>query len=324
MKILNKSLKIAFFNPGLDERGSCIALFDYAYYNQTLLHNKSIIVLPSQTRSVNHQAIVHKFLNHFPLYYFDNMNDLEDTLKKEGCNALYAIKYGTLDGIILNSIPTLVHCVFDLSQPHGLVYAAVSQNLAKKFNKTEFVPHMIGLKVEKGDMRRDLNIPQDAMVYSRMGGLDTFNISFVHQAIRDILNKKDNVWFTFVGTPCFVTHSRVIYINKIINPSEKSRFINTCNAMIHGSTLGETFGIAIGEYSIHNKPVITYSGPVMNDAYRDILGDKAYYYKNKEELDLIFEKEEFRGDKNEYRYIYKDYNPERVMGIFQDVFLSKI
>ena len=37
---------------------------------------------------------------------------------------------------------TCVHCVFDLSEPHGDIYAAVSETLAKKYNKTVFVPHM--------------------------------------------------------------------------------------------------------------------------------------------------------------------------------------
>lgn len=37
-------MKIAFFDNYLTERGTTVSLFDYAYYNETLLNNKSFII----------------------------------------------------------------------------------------------------------------------------------------------------------------------------------------------------------------------------------------------------------------------------------------
>ena len=43
---------------------------------------------------------------------------------------------------------------------------------------------------------------------------------------------------------------------KWIIKKHKSQFINSCNAMLHARSRGETFGAAIGEFSIHPKTII--------------------------------------------------------------------
>ena len=48
--------------------------------------------------------------------------------------------------------------------------------------------------------------------------------------------------------------------------------------MIHAQYLGETFGLSIGEFSVNNKPIITYGGRVLNDNYKIILKNNAIYY----------------------------------------------
>ena len=46
-------MKIAFWDNCLCERGTSVSLFDYAYYNQTILNNQSII-LYNKTNKNNH------------------------------------------------------------------------------------------------------------------------------------------------------------------------------------------------------------------------------------------------------------------------------
>ena len=54
-------------------------------------------------------------------------------------------------------------------------------------------------------------------------------------------------------------------MDTLIEQIDKVRFIQTCDMMIHGRTVGETFGIAIGEFSFYNKPVMTnFSVPIGN------------------------------------------------------------
>ena len=65
----------------------------------------------------------------------------------------------------------------------------------------------------------------------------------------------------------------------------KTRFINTCDAMIHGRKHGEMFGLAIGEFCWRNKPIITTTG--LDNMQLDILGDKGIKYNNEQKLASI-------------------------------------
>ena len=49
------------------------------------------------------------------------------------------------------------------------------------------------------------------------------------------------------------------------------KFVNASDCMIHARARGETFGLAIAEFSIRNKPIIAYSNPP-EKAHLDILG----------------------------------------------------
>lgn len=316
-------MKIAFHTPLIDIRGTCVSLYDYAHYNELILGNKSIIITP---RRIDHDSVaVYKFYKRFPIFFYNAWDNAEDILESEKCNVLYCIKYGKNDGIVSTRIKTVVHCVFSMEEPHGNVYAAVSSTLAQKFNKHTYVPHMIGLipEIIQVNMRSSLGIPENATVFGRHGGQDTFDLDITKHAIEVVLAKRDDVYFLFVNTPGFILHDRVIHLDKIVDFHEKNRFIDTCDAMIHAQSLGETFGIAIGEFSVNNKPIIAYGGPVWNDHYKNILRDNALWYTTAEECIFILE----TFDK--YTYIdrdlncYREYTPEKVMDMFNKVFLDQ-
>ena len=40
-------------------------------------------------------------------------------------------------------------------------------------------------------MRSELNIPDEAIVFGRYGGVETFDIKFVYNSIKEILNKRN-------------------------------------------------------------------------------------------------------------------------------------
>jgi hypothetical protein len=107
------------------------------------------------------------------------------------------------------------------------------------------------------------------------------------------------------------------YLPCTVDLQEKTKFINTCDYMIHAQNLGETFGLCCGEFAIRNKPVITYSKG-QNRAHLDMLGDKAILYENKEDLVNIFT----NPPKVDMTFTgYKLYNPNNVIKIF-DYILS--
>ena len=46
-------------------------------------------------------------------------------------------------------------------------------------------------------------------------------------------------------------------LTTLCSDAEKSRFLYACDAMIHARADGETFGMAVAEFSVHNRPVLT-------------------------------------------------------------------
>jgi hypothetical protein len=317
-------IKIAFQTPQIDVRGTCVALYDYAHYNETILNNESVIVVPSSSliKCKNDKIAVEKFKKRFNVLFYDSNEHLEDIISD--CDIIYFIKYGKNNDFLSTKIKNVIHCVFDMTDPHGSVYAGVSYTLAKKFNQELFVPHMAGLEpsINKENLRKDLNISDDKTVFGYHGGRDAFNIDYVIQTVKLIVRECDNIYFIFVNIPKFDDHPNIIFLNPIVYPEEKNKFICTCDAMIHAQNLGETFGLSISEFSVNNKPIITYGGPVWNDTYKNILKDKAIYYYNETDVYNIFKtfRKEDYIDKD--LNCYKEYSPEKVMKIFKEVFID--
>jgi hypothetical protein len=318
-------MRIAFHTPLLCIRGTTVALWDYAWYNQEILKNTSVILVPSSGISSSDTGIVTRFVSNFPVKTYTGIEELEKILEDEKCNVLYCIKYGKNDGIFSKKIKTVVHCVFDMSEPHGNVYAGVSKTLARKFGSSVYVPHMIGLRpsLTKENYRKKLGIPENGIVFGRYGGMDTFNIPFCWNVIRNILNCREDVYFLFANTPSVIVHPRIFYFDKVIEESEKNKFIHTCNAHLECGTLGHTFGLAIGENSVNNIPIIAYkSRSLWNTAHIDILGEKALYFQNEQEFFSILMSFSPESYKDKDLNCYRDYSPEKVMEIFKKVFLD--
>jgi hypothetical protein len=95
--------------------------------------------------------------------------------------------------------------------------------------------------------------------------------------------------------------------------------------MIHARSDGETFGLAIGEFSSFNKPVFTYDAPYWwyMRAHIDMLGDKALKYKNKEELlsYLLQIDKPYVKDVEWDCYSIK-FSPKNVINKFKEVFIK--
>jgi hypothetical protein len=112
----------------------------------------------------------------------------------------------------------------------------------------------------------------------------------------------------------------IIHLPMQLDPIEKVKFINTCDAMLHARKQGETFGLAVAEFSIKNKPVIT--NYICKDrAHIHMLKDKGIYYLNGFHLKFILNRYEPNPLK-EYDAFSEKYNPVAVMQKFNEVFLK--
>jgi len=314
-------MKIVFHTEQLDVRGTCVAIYDYAHFNETILGNKSVI-LTKVNNEKNDMISVEKFKNRFTVLLYSNKEDIPFIIN--GYDIIYTIKYGSDDSFIFEGIKNVIHAVFDMSQPHGDVYAGISKTIADKYGKELYVPHMISLRpsTSKENLRHKLNIPESANVFGRYGGLDCFNLELAYNAISRIVHEDNNTYFLFINTPYFINHQQVIYLNKITTEEDKNIFISTTDAYLEASTLGHSFGLAIGEFSVNNKPIIAYDGECWNKEHLRILGDKAVLFKTEEELYNIFKTFDKIKFENEDMNCYREFSPENVMEQFKKVFID--
>jgi FkbM family methyltransferase len=315
---IKNNITIGFHSNQLCERGVSVAVYDYAYYNQKIYGNKSIIFYCKHYNSDTN--VIRKFEKEFKCYAYDTFSDIDKIILDEKIDYFYNIKSGSKsDNQLVTKCPNLIHAVFTV-EPHGEKYAAISKQLSSKYNNiVDYVPHMINLPECNENMREQINIPNNAIVLGRIGGFYQFDIQIAHNAIKNILDIDSNIFFLFVNTNIFYEHPQIIYLDKIIDPIEKVKFINTCDAMIHARSDGETFGLAIAEFSSLNKPVIT-SVSNIDNSHIEILGSNGIIYDTEESLIEIFKNiRTIIKSKNDWN-AYKEYTPEKVMKKFMDVF----
>jgi hypothetical protein len=316
-------MKIAFHSNQLCLRGTEVALYDYAKYNEELLGNNSIIISRhSDIQKLSHPQVVEKFQKRFPVYLYHNFNEIEKILDDNNVDVFYAIKAGFNDGVISKGRKSVNHVVFQHHDPHGNVYAYVSEWLGRRFN-SPFVPHMVTLPDINDDLRNELNIPKNAIVFGRHGGAETFDIPFAHNVVKRIATSRNDIYFLFLFTNRFTDSSlkNVIYLEGSEDMIYKTKFINTCDAMLHARYAGESFGLSVGEFSIRNKPIITLKNGSRDCAHIEMLGSKGIYYNNENELYNILNN--FIPDNTkDYWNVYSQFNPENVMNKFKQVFLT--
>ena len=256
-------MKIGIHANEMDGRGLGRVCRDYAHGLKTLGHD--VVFLTSSANEV----VGTESLNSLgPLITYEKKVDqghnneiktcLERIVDAHRIDFFHMIVFGLKTGMTPDNCRTGVHAVFSMAQPHGTVYAGVSEYLCKRFYQTQYVPHVLQASNPTEDWRRKYDIPSEATVFGRHGGPTEFNIPFVHQSIFDALEKRDDLYFLFLSTDCFIEHERAIFVPWVETAQEVASFIHACDGMIHARAMGETFGLACGEFSAAGKPILSY------------------------------------------------------------------
>jgi beta-1,4-mannosyl-glycoprotein beta-1,4-N-acetylglucosaminyltransferase len=327
-------MKIGFFVRHFTERGTEVAIYDYAKYNEEILNNKSYIIcftqetqkkilFPSERHSYD------KFNKRFEIIEINDITEMKNIIKKYDLSFFYTLTHGGGNDIyqfnnknIWGNCKTIKHCVFDTTYPESDFYISLSEMLNSKFNTNiPVIPHIVNLPNSDKNLRNELQIPKDAIVYGRYGGFTEFNINIAHNAIKEYIKIDPNCYFLFMNTSNFYEHPRIIYLDKNLDLNFKVKFINTCDAMIHARDIGETFGLSIGEFSIKNKPIITCNCGDLE--HIKILNDKAIVYNSTEELINIFKNINFIINSRIDWSSYKLYSPEYIMNLFKNNIFDK-
>lgn len=319
---------LGFHTKQLRERGTEVALFDYALGAKTLLGHEVRIFVPAESPRIV-PTVKDRFDRQFEVVLYEEPGSIS-------CDALYVIKKGTYSRVT-NTIPELNHAFSDASQPHGHRFAAVSEWLARtsarrvrlpgdrvvtlpRFRKPDVVPHIVDLPEVGDDLRAAVGIPDDAVVFGRHGGDATFDIEFVHAAVGSALEQRKDIWFLLLNTDRFLAHERVVHLTPLQSRADVRRFVDSCDYMLHANQVGETFGLAVAEFAFAGAPVLTFLGSPQMGHLDLLAGELLLAYTGYEDVLGHLLTLGRRSAPVESR-VAEEYSVERVMARFRDVFL---
>lgn len=327
-------MKIAFADMHINRRGSSTALYDLAHYNEQILGNQSIILAPRHP--FNDADAMKKFKDRFEVFEHDdeNIEQADAIIKAQGVDAFFLMK-GCITDFKSNIVPNLVNMLFinDPSHYHGDRFAFISDwlsDLCKQRYGLDLpsVPWMIDIKDSDSDLRAELGIPKDAFVMGYHGGADCFGIPWVNEPIKQALDNRPDLYIVLMNVDqqwtTLSSHPKLTFLPGNADMTYKSKFIKTCNAMLHARHHGETFGLSCGEFSRLNRPIVG-CNTVEDRCHIEILGDKFIGYSNGHELYNILMNltHEIVAQQNWDCYSQK-YSPEAVMKKFKEVFLDPL
>ena len=314
-------MKILFHANTLNYRGTTVAITDYAHYNQEILGNESVIAYcktyGEEKDMGNEPAVIEALEKKFKVIGYD-VGNIEKKIDQDKIDLAYFIAGGERSSLPTNC-ETAVHAVFQNNDPHGDRYAYISEWLSVKMSNgvIPFVPHMVNLPPPIKDYRQAFGL-EGKIVIGRIGGYFTFDIPFVKEFIKQLVQTNNKFVFLFVGTEPFIDHPNVKFINEIHSPQQKANFISTCDAMIHARQRGESFGLSIAEFLSLNKPVMAWNGG--HDLnHLEMLKDSGLLYNDTNDLHNMFYS--LDNIKEDWWRRVEEYKPNTVMKKFNEVFI---
>ena len=185
------------------------------------------------------------------------------------------------------------------------------------------VPLMVDyLPSQTENIRSSLGISKDQLVFGYHG--NNFDIPWVRQEVENIAKNSNDFVFIFMHTNHFHTSSpkpeNIKYIDGTWDMQKKSNFIHSCDAMIDGCTMGQTFGMSIAEFALCNKPIITWKNPPVK-AHIDYIGNKALLYEDSVELNNIITNFRNISKHSLYEDCYESCLPHKAIKRFESVCL---
>jgi hypothetical protein len=324
--------RILFHSNQLCERGTEVALYDYAHFFELLAGGVSYIA-SNEGNSLESKP---KFEARFPgrVFILDKNITFASVAEKLSLDAIYTIQGDTAFDFHLPDARAklLVHGVFDGTRGSPFSATAVIHPSVPRATCMPVVNHIVFANesfAAAPSLRRELNIDEAARVFCRHGGADTFSITEAREAVCSHARAFPWDVFLLLGTSpllgtnhtnCEIGLPNIVHLPKNTDLLYKARFLSSCNACVHARGDGETFGLAVAECSLAGLPVITYAHPPAGaDAHVRMQGRLAITYNSGGDLEKIlasFNTSMHRDNAGAYRKLYAAYSPDAVMHEF--------
>ena len=240
---------------------------DYADFAERL-RGATAFVLYDATSDKNVQLVIDRFKARFGsrLLGLHGRRKLRQLWRLEAFHC-HIIKFGHRDEPSIKwfgcSVRTMVHAVFDATEPHGGVYARISPCVPclPGARPVPVVPHIVRPVDPTGpDLRAELGMASERDCLWSARGRRCLDIPEARAAVLEVARKRKDIYFVLLNTawpPKQLCPPNVLHLDRTMDEARKASFIRTCDAMIHARLTGETFGLAVAEFSVANRPVIT-------------------------------------------------------------------
>ena len=317
-------MNIAFYIDEMNYRGVANSTFLYAFYNKKILKNNSIIFF-NKKNSSNKQSVINKFKKKFKIIGVSEFSKINTYKKKLKLKYLYLQKGGEKNHMISNEIKTIIHSMYPqkLKEIHGYKYGYISEWLSDKFSnkKIPYVPYIVENNRTKKNLKKELKISKKYPVLGCHGGESSFDLKFAQDSILKAVNERNDLFFLFLNIKKFCNHSRVKFLKGTSNEIFKKKFINTCDGMIYGRSLGESFGLACAEFATDDKLILSYKFNRHKSHKFNYHSKYFIEYSSYKSLVNIFKKINLRKKRKKFPNKYKTYDPKKIMFFFKKAFL---
>jgi hypothetical protein len=295
-------MRVLLHDNQICERGTTTSMLDYARALRGRGHEVELSYWSESPANV--PTVIEHVRTEFPLHGHKDPDLLPKSLTD--FDSAYFIKAGYNDGLLLPETNSLIHAVFSDFEPHGYRYVYISQWLAQSArrrhtfpsrgfleargrmrsarelgcqNATEFeyLDLIADIPPPNEDMRRRLNLPDDAFVILRFGGYDSFDIPWAQAEVVRALEESESTYFIGLNTKPFVAHERAKFIPMVVDNQEKANLVSMGNVFLTARGEGEAFGVAIAEALQLGIPVLAWSGGAYRNQTHMLRGLGALY-----------------------------------------------
>lgn len=324
-------MKVGFHCDNFSLRGVTVATIAYAQAWETLGHESVLIKCDGQTpwildREPPAQA------GSLQIMRYEQSKQLNHIIEEAKIEALYVLTAGKRELRFQDLAAQLwVHAVFpaEIGDIYGDRYACISDWLAREcFNhRIPFVPHSVDSLINaaaRRPWREEHGIASDAIVIGSMGGKHSFDLDIARKGLKKALSSKKELYFVALNHQPFLDHERALFLPGTNHLDRKAAFVNGCDAMLHGRTQGETFGLACAEFTAAGKPVMAWRGAPERHHLEHFCPPSLVYSSASELCGMLKNFDPKHWDPSCIRHRCDAFRPEVVAPQFEKIFRADV
>jgi glycosyltransferase involved in cell wall biosynthesis len=340
-------IKFLLHSNSFSERGDSVTLLAIGGLLKREFGSECVIAVPADAEHVSAERMSEAISRDFEVFRYRNKSELDTFARSRGVTHSYVFHAGKKTDLPyydesdpqsfrIGDTRHITHVVFRSFDPHGEVYAYVSDWLmawakpriffwralgflfsagGKSRTLVTSFPHFIEewpTSTSKQPLRQEIGIPRNAHVIGRIGGFSEFDDLAARDGISLVLDTWPDSYAIFINTPRFLDHPRAFFLDKLSRAGVK-RFYDACDVLINGRRMGESFGYSIAEPLSLGKPVIApgfIRNPLMDKNHIKLLRGSGLLYSSAKSILRIYNRIRSLPPSHKLPELTSDFSPQ--------------